>query len=324
MKAVQIRAFNATSDLAPRDVERPVPAKGEVLVKIDYAAINPSDLKNFQGAMAHTTLPRIIGRDFSGTIVEGPAHRIGEKVWGTGGDLGFVRDGTHAEFLAVPEEAVVSLPAHLQPKHAAALGVPFVTAVFALDRFGEDLSGKTALLVGGTGAVGSAATLIAQKRGARVIRTARGRKAIDGLDEGLRHGDFIDVEIEPDLKKTTLELTAQRGADFVFNLVGGSTFEPSLESLAAFGKMVCIASVPNHQVCFNLLQFYRKQLTLEGLNTLYLDAVASGRLLKKVSAELGTELRPLGPIEVCDFGSAQDAYTQMIEGKLRKPVLQMK
>lgn len=324
MQAVQIHAFNAVSDLAPRDVDRPVPARGEVLVAVDYAAINPSDVKNFQGMMAQTTLPRIIGRDFSGTIVEGPAHRIGEKVWGTGGDLGFTRDGTNAEFLVVPEEAAVVLPAHLAPEHAAALGVPFVTAISALDPFGADLTDKKLLIVGGTGAVGSAVTLIARKRGATIIRTTRGAKTIDLLDKSLREGDFIDLEFQSDLKRATLDLTAQRGVDCVMNLVGGPTFEPALESLAPFGKMICIASIPDHRVCFNLLQFYRKQNTLEGLNTLFLDSVESGRLLKKAQDELGTDLQPFGPIDLRDFKSAQEVYSQMIEGRMRKPVLRLK
>jgi NADPH:quinone reductase-like Zn-dependent oxidoreductase len=72
------------------------------LVRTMAASINPSDVKNVAGAMKQTTLPRTPGRDFAGVVEAGPAEWIGASVWGTGGDTGFTRDGTHAEMIAVP------------------------------------------------------------------------------------------------------------------------------------------------------------------------------------------------------------------------------
>jgi NADPH:quinone reductase-like Zn-dependent oxidoreductase len=72
------------------------------LVRTKAASINPSDVKNVAGAMKQTTLPRTPGRDFAGVVEVGPAEWIGAPVWGTGGDTGFTRDGTHAEMIAVP------------------------------------------------------------------------------------------------------------------------------------------------------------------------------------------------------------------------------
>jgi len=72
------------------------------LVRVIAASINPSDVKNVAGAMKQTTLPRIPGRDYAGVVQAGPAEWIGAEVWGTGGDVGFTRDGTHAEMIAVP------------------------------------------------------------------------------------------------------------------------------------------------------------------------------------------------------------------------------
>ena len=70
------------------------------------AGINPSDVANARGPFPSTTLPRGIGRDFAGEIIEGLAQLVGLKVWGSGGDLGFTRDGTHAEMVDIPVEAV--------------------------------------------------------------------------------------------------------------------------------------------------------------------------------------------------------------------------
>jgi NADPH:quinone reductase len=323
MKAIQSHEFNAVSDLIPRVVKTPEPKTGEVLVRVDYAAINPSDLKNFQGSMTHTALPRIIGRDFSGEIVKGPKHRIGEKVWGTGGDLGFERDGTHAEYVVVPEGAAVTLPEGFDPAQAATLGVPYVTAMSAIERFGRNLKGKTVLIVGGTGAVGSAATIIARARGAAVIRTTCGEVEVLALDPSLREGRFIDVLDGGDLQQEVMELTKGRGVDFAFNMVGGATFESTLNSLAEFGSLVTIASSGDHRVGFNLLQFYRKQLAHYGVNTLYLDSLQSGALLRKVMDEVASQIVPFARIDVHPFDNARTVFVKMMEGKIKKAVLSM-
>ena len=74
------------------------------------ASINPSDVKNVAGAIRQTTPPRIPGRDFAGVVEVGPSEWIGDEVWGTGGDAGFTRDGTHAEMLAARSRAYGASP----------------------------------------------------------------------------------------------------------------------------------------------------------------------------------------------------------------------
>ncbi|WP_193378499.1 quinone oxidoreductase family protein, partial [Singulisphaera acidiphila] len=98
------------------EVERPKPQPGEVLVRVRAAAINPSDVKNVLGKMAMTTVPRTPGRDFAGMVEDGPPEWVGREVFGTGGDLGFRRDGSHAEYLVVPAEAVLVRPDGLAPE----------------------------------------------------------------------------------------------------------------------------------------------------------------------------------------------------------------
>jgi NADPH:quinone reductase and related Zn-dependent oxidoreductases len=96
---------------------------------------------------------------------------------GSGGNLGFGRDGSHAEYVAVPVAAVIPLPKNLSFEQAAGIGVAYITAWAALVNAAQIQAGETALILGTTGAVGSAAARIARKLGARVIGTAR--KAAD-------------------------------------------------------------------------------------------------------------------------------------------------
>ncbi len=93
-----------TQHLCGQFIDRPIPRAGEVLVRVQAAAINPSDVKNVLGKMELTTVPRTPGRDLAGVAEQGPAEWIGRPVLGTGGDLGFRRDGSHAEYLTVPIE----------------------------------------------------------------------------------------------------------------------------------------------------------------------------------------------------------------------------
>src|SRR5919199_1337669 len=108
MQAILIERFGDPSALLPAEVPRPVPAEGEVLVEVHTAAVNRSDVLNARGSFDFTTLPRIPGRDCAGVVVEGPQALVGKEVWGTGGgELGYVRDGSHAQYLALPGNAVV-------------------------------------------------------------------------------------------------------------------------------------------------------------------------------------------------------------------------
>src|SRR5688572_16267057 len=100
MKALYFEGYGPPSVLRISERRMPEPRSGEVLVRIDAAAINPSDVKIVAGAF-QTQLPRIPGRDFSGTVIGGDGE-IGLHIWGSGAGFGLVRDGAHAEFTVLP------------------------------------------------------------------------------------------------------------------------------------------------------------------------------------------------------------------------------
>src|SRR5580658_10267607 len=128
MRAVVVRQFGEAKLLKVEEVPTPEPGEGEALVEVRAAGINPSDLKNIQGAMHGTTLPRIPGRDFAGVVVGGPADVVGREVWGTGGDIGFTRDGSHAQYILLPVVGLADKPGNLSMDAAGSAGLIFVTA----------------------------------------------------------------------------------------------------------------------------------------------------------------------------------------------------
>jgi NADPH:quinone reductase len=118
--------------------------------------------------MRQTKAPRIPGRDFAGVVEEGPTEWIGAEVWGTGGDTGFTRDGTHCELIAVPVASLRRKPKTLSFDEAASVGVNYMAAWCGIEAASLK-PGETVLLIGAGGGVGSAAAQIARRLGARVI-----------------------------------------------------------------------------------------------------------------------------------------------------------
>src|SRR4029077_2738261 len=102
MRALQFSTFGPVSNVHLVELPDPQVDERTALVKVAAASITPSDVKNVERRMEHTTLPRVPGRDYAGTVFRGPAEWIGAEVWGTGGEIGYSIDGSHAELIAVP------------------------------------------------------------------------------------------------------------------------------------------------------------------------------------------------------------------------------
>src|SRR3954468_14345967 len=184
IKATALRLNAKAKDaaaLAPA-LERRVLARGadDVVVEIKAAGVNPSDVKAATGLMPYAVFPRTPGRDFAGVVVDGPSEWIGREVFGSSGDLGIRRDGTHATHLAVEAAALVDKPASISMNEAAGIGVPFVTAIEGFRRAGMPAPQDTVLVMGLNGKVGQAATQLATWRGARVIGVVRKDEAFEG------------------------------------------------------------------------------------------------------------------------------------------------
>src|SRR5262245_55848214 len=155
-------------------------APDQVLIEVKAAAVNPSDVKAATGLMPYAVFPRTPGRDYAGVVIDGPVGMIGREVFGSSGDLGIRRDGTHATHLVVEADAVVEKPASISWEAAAGIGVPFVTAMEGFRRASVPKKGETVLVMGVNGKVGQAAVQIATWQGAQVIGVVRKAEAYEG------------------------------------------------------------------------------------------------------------------------------------------------
>jgi len=314
MKALRFNEFgDVEAVLHIEEVPRPVPGPGEVLVEIHAASINPADVKNVQGRFPQTRLPRTPGRDIAGVVVAGESSLIGAEIWASGGDIGFTRDGSHAEYMTLPAKGARRKPDSLSMVEAASLGVNYLAAFIGLIQKARLKEDEVVLVIGAGGGVGSSVIKIAKTRAARVI----------GVDRQAPAGEMarrlgIDLALSSDtddIPQRVKEYTAGKGADIVFDCVGGPLFETGLKSLGLYGRQVAITAVGDTRVGFDLLDFYRKELALLGVNTNLLDTVASGDILDGLRPEFDRgRLTPPDIARTCSLDEAVRAYVEVGKG----------
>ena len=320
-RCVRLNAKAENADALAPAVERRALARAtsEVLIEIKAAAVNPSDVKAATGLMPYAVFPRTPGRDYAGVIVDGPSGSIGREVFGSSGDLGIRRDGTHATHLSVELEATVEKPKSVSWEQAAGIGVPFVTAMEGFHRAGIPKAGETVLVMGVNGKVGQAAVQIATWHGARAIGVVRKQEPYEGHANAAV--EVIDAS-SVDVATRVRELTDGKGADIVFNTVGDPYFQAAHKSLALRGRQILIAAI-DRIVQFNILEFYRGQHTYVGIDTLGLSSVATGDVLRELAPGFtSAHLKPfpINPVSVFSLEEAKRAFVA-VAGSSRDRVI---
>lgn len=304
MKALRFDKYGTPAALSVQEVNVPDPKPGEALVKLRAAAINPSDVKNVAGAFK-ASLPRTPGRDYAGVVVGGEEWE-GKEVWGSGAGLGIIRDGTHAQYVAVQLDGLSSKPANLSMEEASAVGVPYLAAWSGIVQQANLQAGETILVTGASGAVGRAATQIAHWKKARVIAADISRNASDS-------DVFIDAKSK-DIAAEVKALTDGKGVDVVLDAVGGPMFESALRSLRPGGRQIALTSVGTPRVEFNLVDFYHNQLRLIGIDTIKLTGVEIAQIMDELREGFeGGHLKP-SPIKTWSLDKGVDAYSTVAAG----------
>jgi NADPH:quinone reductase len=241
MKAVMASVLGAIEDLSVVDLPDPAPGPGEVLVAVRAAGVNYPDLLVVQGRYQNRPpLPFIPGKEAAGIVLAvGPGVdgcREGDRV------LAFVEYGAYCEKLVTPASSCFVIPHEMDIVEAAAFGLAYQTAYFALVERANLKAGETVLVTGAAGGVGLACVQLAHALGARVIaavssfekaelaRSAGADAVIDLSPGNLR--DFIRDEVRA--------LTDGKGADVVCEIVGGDVFDGAIRAVAWSGRLVVL------------------------------------------------------------------------------------
>lgn len=220
-------------------ISRPVPAPGEVLVRIKASGINPLDLKIHAGAAAHARhpLPAVLGIDLAGEVEavgDGvTTFRRGDEVYGMTGGVGGIQ-GSLAQFAAVDATLIAPKPANLSMREAASLPLVFVTAWEGLVDRAAVHAGQTVLVQGGAGGVGNIVIQLARHFGAEVFATDGAAKMDTIARLGATPIDYRAASVE----EYVAAHTGGRGFDVVYDTVGGKTLDASFNAVARFGHVV--------------------------------------------------------------------------------------
>ena len=305
------KAADAASVAPAIETRELTPGPGDVLIEIHAAAVNPSDVKAAIGMMPYAVFPRTPGRDYAGVVILGPADMIGAEVFGSSGDLGIRRDGTHATHLVVEADAVVRKPDGITLAEAAGIGVPFVTALEGYRRAGMPKAGETVLIMGLNGKVGQAAAQIAAWHGARVIGVVRRDEPYAGSSSG---PVAVVNSAAGDVATAVRAMTDGKGANIVFNTVGDPFYEDAHKSTAILGRQILISAV-DKIVKFNVFEFYRGRHTYVGIDTLALTSPQTGDVLRELAPGFASgHLKPFPilPSAIYRLADATAAYVAVL------------
>jgi NADPH2:quinone reductase len=238
MRSWRVRELGAPrAVLKLEEVEDPSPGPGEVVVEVEAAALNFFDILLCRGEYQESPeLPFTPGAEVAGRISElgeGSGLRVGQRVIATP-----FPSGGYSEMVKVPASSVFPIPDTMPFETAAAMHTTYQTAYFAFHRRANLQEGEVVLVHAGAGGVGSAAIQIARAAGAKVIATAGGAEKVETCRQ-LGTEVAIDYR-EDDFIEKVKGVTEGRGADVIFDPVGGDVFDASRRCVAFEGRIVVI------------------------------------------------------------------------------------
>lgn len=260
MKAMVCREYGTPEDLELTDLPDPVPGPGQVVVGVRAAAVNFPDVLFISGGYQVKVPPPFApGSEFAGEVLAvgpGASHSPGDRVSGS------VMVGAFAEQIVLPSESVSAIPDGVDFADAAAFGVTYRTAYYALRTVAEVEAGDWVVVLGAAGGVGLAAVDLAVALGARVIAAASTPEKLD-LCRVRGAEAVIDYSTE-NIRDRIKEITGE-GARAVLDPVGGAYAEPALRGLGRGGVFVTLGYAAGAIPSIRLNLVLLKGITVRGM-----------------------------------------------------------
>jgi NADPH:quinone reductase len=316
MTAIRIREPGPPSVLEPMECAVPVPAPGEVLIRVAAAGINRPDLLQRQGHYPPPAGASLIpGLEVAGEIA---AVSSDVRSWQVG-DLvcALLAGGGYAQYVAVPAVQCLPPPPGLTLQQAAVLPETFFTVWLNLFKRAALQPGETVLVHGGASGIGTTAILLASAFGARVLTTA-GTAEKCAACQALGAERAINYRVE-DFVAAVREATQNRGADVILDMVGGEYVQRNITAAAVDGRIALIAVQGGAQAQIDLRQLLVKRLKLMGATLRPQSSAAKGVLAQDLLNDvwpLFAERRLMPPPIYARYplNAAADAHALMESG----------
>jgi NADPH2:quinone reductase len=296
-----------------RIVERPVPvpAAGEVLIRVTAAGVNRPDLMQRLGKYPPPPgASDVPGLEVSGEIVAGMEAAIGRRV------CALVSGGGYAEYCVAPLEQCLPVPSPISLTHAAAIPETFFTVWTNLFDRARLKAGERVLVHGGTSGIGTTAIQLAQARGATVLATAGSAEKVAACERlGAVHA--INYRTD-DFVAAVREATAGEGVDVVLDIVGGDYLGRNLECLRMNGRLVQIGLIAGSKAAIDLRPLLQRRLTITGSTLRPRSVAEKGSIARALEREVWPLLErgAVRPIVHAEFplARAADAHRELETG----------
>ena len=309
-------------------VPDPTPAPGEVLLRIQYAALNPADRYLAQGEYpAKPAYPHILGRDAIGTVVStGPNvdpthHKPGDRRLLLRSEIGVSRPGTFAQLVSIPAESLVPLPKGWTDEQSAGAPLVYLTAYQALTIW-ENLTPGIVLITGASGGVGIASIHLAKALQHQVIALSRDPTKHDKLKEqGATH--VIDPQ-QPDWpRKLVKETLAGRRINLAIDNIAGPLFNQVLDTLAEHGRISCVGRLAGPVPDFNTASLFFRRIKIGGVAVGAYTPTESRQAWNQILQLLAkTNAKPLAD-STWPFDQLKQAFARLTKGPLGKILLKI-
>lgn len=297
MKAIVCKTYGPPENLVLEEIDDPVAAEDEAIVQVYSASLNFPDGLQIQGKYQfQPPMPFTPGSEVGGIItsvgsgIQGFA--VGDRVMATPGIGGL------AEQVAVKADGLRKIPDSMDFKTAAGFAMIYTTSYYALKQRGQLQPGETLLVLGASGGVGLAAVELGKLMGARVIAAASSDEKLDFVnrlapDALLNYGDG-------ELKEKVKELTGGKGADVIYDPVGGDLFDQSCRSINWNGRLLVVGFASGR------IPEYKANLAL--LKGASMVGVFLGRFRKEEPAEYEKNFAEL--LQMYDAGKLKPIVTE--------------
>lgn len=282
MKAIQMSATGGPEVLTTAELPIPQPGPGQVLIRIEATGVNFIEIY-FRKGTYKASLPYIPGSEAAGTVEELGPGVTGFAAGDSVASVGVI--GSYAEYALVPASQLVKVPAALSPEQAAAAMLQGMTAHYLAYSTYPLKKGETALVHAGAGGVGLLLTQMAAKIGARVISTVSTKEKAELSREA--GASEVILYTEQDFETEVKRITGGKGVDVVYDSVGKTTFEKSLNCLRPRGLLALFGASSGPVPPFDLIQLSSKGSLFITRPTLWHYVATRAELDKRAGEVLG-------------------------------------
>jgi len=327
MKAWLLDDFVGLAGLRLAEVADPVAQAGEVLLEVDYAALNPADRYLAERLYpAKPPLPHILGRDGVGTVVQqGPGvsnPRVGERRLLLRGETGVNRSGTFARYVAVAAESLVEVPAGWTDSEAAGAPLVYLTAYQALTMWGPLPTSAVVLVTGASGGVGVAAVQLAAALGHSVVALSRHPEKAERLRQ-LGASFALDPE-NPRWRQTLKAELGSRRVALAVDSIGGKLLPEVIDTLGELGKVSLVGRLAGPVPDFNTATLFFRRLRIGGVAVgSYTPGEGRAAWEEVVRLLAGAGVRPQVD-GIFPFEQLPQAFARLAQGPMGKVLLRVR